>query len=300
MPATQNKPNLGVNLGVSETAAADYSTILTPENRVVYVESEVLNLSLELMKRGLALAFMGESGFAKTDLARALMLLAKQGGLIQHTYSQEYGGVVSGDLLDGERTLDENGRITIIPSQWLQAVRHAAKGVPVGLINDEHNRGTPQGLNKQLRAFSHQEYVSDLDGILTWKQSDLLMISTLNVGFEFSGTSPVDQALASRLYPLILKAPPPDIIERILNDRYDGIDKQLVKNIVRTYSASRTSEDAYKLSVRDVLKIADGTHYAKIPLKNTIYRIIGGVIKLNGMDEEAVEALITAVASLSK
>jgi len=276
-----------------------YTSILTPEGRKLYIETEVLKAAVELYKVGRNIALLGEPGAGKTDLARAIMHMAHTTGHIKAIYSMEYGGVVSGDLLDGERTLDENGRLTLLPSQWLQAVRHASTGVPVGLINDEHNRGTQQGLNKQMRSFSHQEYVSDLDGILTWKREHLLTISTLNVGYQFGGTSKVDVALADRFFPFILETPPAPIIENILNDRYPGLDASVIKGVIQAYSSSRKSEDAYKLTVRDVLKVTDGVTIGKLSLKNSVQRLIGGMVKLNGLPEESVESLITAISAVS-
>jgi midasin (ATPase involved in ribosome maturation) len=283
--------------GTGVSAAHDFSTIQTPEGRTLYVETEVLKAIAELFKIGRPIALLGEPGTGKTDLARAIMALALSGGRISKIFSQEYGGIVSGDLLDGERTLDLDGRITIIPSQWLQAVREASKGHAVGLINDEHNRGTPQGLNKQMRSLSHHEYVSDLDGILTWNPQHLLMISTLNVGFSFSGTSKVDQALGDRFYPFVLQAPPQEIVEKILDDRYPSMDAKDKKGVLNAYSASRRSEDSYKLTVRDVIKITDGVVYGGMNLKNSVSRLIGGMVMLNGMSEEAVESLVTAISA---
>jgi hypothetical protein len=282
----------------TKPSSSAFSVIMTPEGRKLYIETELLKAAFELFKAGRNIAFLGEPGVAKTDLARAMMAMALTAGRIKAIYSQEYGGIVSGDLLDGERTLDDNGKLTIIPSQWLQAVRHAATGEAVGIINDEHNRGTPQGINKQLRSFSHQEYSSDLDGLLTWTPDNLLTISTLNVGFNFSGTSRVDQALGDRFYPLIIEPPPAPIVDTILNDRYPGIDEKVKKGVLTAYTSSRNSEDAYKLTVRDVLKVTDGVLIGGMSLKNSVQRLIGGMVRLNGMPEESVESLVTAMSAV--
>lgn len=256
--------------------------------------------AVALYKAGKPIALLGPPGAAKTDLARALMHSALASGRIKETYQMEYGGIVSGDQLDGERTLDEHGRLTILPSEWLKAVRSAAKGIPVAILHDEHNRATQQGVNKQLRSFSHNEFVSDLDGVLSWDPAQFYHASTLNVGFQFGGTNKLDAAFADRMVPFVIHNPPEEIVEKILEDRYPTMDKPTKKGITMAYSTSHRSEDSYKLSVRDVLKVADGVVLAGMTLRAAVSRIIGGMVALNNLPEEAVESLITAVAATTK
>lgn len=278
----------------ASTASVHYSTILTDKGTTLYVPTRELKLIVGLLKQGRPVALIGEPGSGKTDLARAIVRAAK----VDHFHQQEFGGIVSGDLLDGERTLDSDGKLTIIPSEHLKAVRAASKGERVGYVLDELNRGTPQGLNKLLRQYSHNEYSSDIDGILSYNPKNLLSIATLNVGFGFTGTSRMDAALIDRFYPVRLSAPERDIASKILDDRFGtALPAKAKDGILKVYSASRKKEDVYRMGVRDVLRTADGIVHGEMSLVEAIEVLVGGTAAMGGFSEESVEALITVAKS---
>lgn len=272
--------------------------VVAPEGRILYMEEERYNLTKSLLKAGEDVALIGPPGSGKTDFGRAVLHQALNANVLKHVFQMEYGGITSGDLLDGERTLDADGKLAVIASQWLVAVRHAAAGTPVGIVHDEHNRATPTGVNKQLRAFSHKEYVCDADGkVYKWEPKNLMNISTLNVGFGFTGTSKVDDAFADRFHAIQLELPPAEIVERILTDRYPTLDNATRRGVIRAYTASQTDDESYQLGVRDVLKITNGVVYGGLKLRESVHILIGGAVALRNMPEESVEAIITAVSA---
>lgn len=197
-----------------------------------------------------------------------------------------------------EKTIGDGGKLEIIPSEHLKAVRAAAAGHKVGYVLDEVNRGSPQGVNKLLRQYAQWEYSSDLDGILRFDPVNLMSIATLNVGFGFSGTSRMDAALIDRFYPILLTPPPANVLADILADRYGStLDARPKAGIVNAYEKSRASEDSYKLGVRDAIRIADGVVYGGMTLREAVEILVGGSVMMNGMGEEATESLITVVSA---
>lgn len=266
-----------------------------PETRFLYIESRVLSLIGGMLRSGQPVALLGETGSAKTELARALMTRIKTDAF----YQMEFGGVVSGDQLDGTFVLT-NGSTTHYPSEHLKAVRDAAAGKRVGYVQDELNRGSAFGLNKLLRLYAQWEYVSDLDGVLKISPQNLLTIATLNVGFGFTGTTRVDAAIANRYRAIKLESPPAEILSRVLNERFPGIDADAVKGIAKIYTASRSTEDSYRLGVRDALGVAEGVMNGGCDLVSAVELLLGGAATLNGLPDEAVEALITTAKSVAK
>lgn len=290
----------------------DYATIRNVSGQTLYFPQRLVNIIINLVQRGRAIALIGEPGSGKTDLAVSVMHILKQKGYFQDYYQMEYGGIVGGDQLDGERSLT-NGETRLIPSQWLLAVRAAAEGKRVGVIHDEHNRASPSGVNKQLSAFAQFRYTGDIDGVLTWEPDKLQHISTLNVGFEFSGTSAVDQALADRMFPILIPPAPREIVEKILEERYaytdsDGSVKSYLtnmqlRNIANLYERSQkssTEEESYRLGIRDVLRLADGVAFGDLSLKDAVEVFVGGMAILKQLPEESMQAIYTAVAAIEK
>jgi MoxR-like ATPase len=266
-----------------------------PNTQFLYIESRVLSLIGGMLRSGQPVALLGETGSAKTELARALMRRIK----IDAFYQMEFGGVVSGDQLDGTFVLT-NGSTVHYPSEHLKAVRLAADGKRIGYVQDELNRGSAFGLNKLLRLYAQWEYVSDLDGVLKVDPHNLLTIATLNVGFGFTGTTRVDTAIANRYRAVKLESPPAEILARIITERFSGIDQDVVRGIVKIYTASRSTEDSYRLGVRDAIGLAEGVMHGGCDLVSAVELLIGGAATLNGLPDEAVEALITTAKSVSK
>jgi len=159
---------------------AGFTTLSNALGQTLYLDTPTYDLINALLDLGSNLFLAGEAGVAKTEVANAIFL---ERGL--PTYQMETGAISSGDQLDGERTLDKDGKLTVIPSELLKAVRQADKGDKVGFIADELNRvGAAGAVNKLLRLFgSQREYASDLDGVLK-VQDRLQTIATANVGYH--------------------------------------------------------------------------------------------------------------------
>ena len=102
-----------------------YGRITTAEGAKLYFPEKELKLAAGLLKAGKPVAFIGEPGCGKTDLARALLTQAKT----DRFYQQEFGGIVSGDMLDGEKSIGDDNKLIVIPSEHLKAVRDAAQSV---------------------------------------------------------------------------------------------------------------------------------------------------------------------------
>ena len=266
-----------------------------PESPTLYMEMEALQLTVNFLRHGEPVVFLGEAGSGKTELARAISRRMKTDEFFQC----EFGGVISGDQLDGHWALI-NGETVHFPSEHLKAVRAAAEGRRVFYLPDEMNRASMFGINKLLRLYGQWEYVTDTDGVLHVDPYNLLTIGTMNVGFGFSGTNAVDDAIADRFAPIRLEAPPAELMSRILHDRFDshGIDAHTVRGVCKLYEASRADENSYSLGVRDALKVAKGVCVGKIALISSVEKLIGGAAFLRNLPEESTEALITLAKSL--
>jgi hypothetical protein len=262
----------------------------------LYVPTRTLKIIGGMLSIGQPVAVLGESGAAKTELARAIMNRAK----IDVFHQMEFGGITSGDQLDGMFTFEGN-ETKHYPSEHLKAVRSAAAGLRVGYVQDELNRGSQFGLNKLLRLYATPyEYVSDIDGVLRVKPKDLLTIATLNVGFGYTGTNKVDIAIANRYRAVRLEPPPIEILSRILEERFVGIDPDAVKGIGKIYQASRASEDAYRLGVRDAIGLAQVIVHCGLDLIDAVEELLSGSAQLHGLPEEAVESVIATAKSVGK
>lgn len=265
-----------------------------PNTEKLYVEKRVLSMLGGFLRKGSPVALTGGTGTAKTELARAVMNRVKADVIHQ----MEFGGITSGDQLDGMFIL-ENGETKHLPSEHLKAVRAAAAGARVGYVQDELNRGSAFGINKLLRLYAKPyEYVSDIDGVLQVPRENLITVATLNVGFGFTGTTKVDAAVANRYRAIKLELPPAQILGRILQERFDGIDTDAVNAICKIYEASQNSDDSYQLNVRDAIGIAEGIQYSSVDLVEAIEILVGGSAALNGLPEEAVEGVITTAKSV--
>ena len=270
-----------------------------PASKVLYIEEIRAKLIVSFMKRGTPVAILGEAGSGKTELARALMKRLKP----DEFYQMEFGAITSGDQLDGDMILEAGPtgtKTTHVPSEHLKAVRSAHAGKKVGYVLDELNRASMFGINKMLRLYAQWEYVSNLDGVFNIKPENLVSVATLNVGFGFSGTNKVDKAVADRFRCIRLAPPPAEILSRILNERFPGINADAVKGIVKIFNASRQSSDGYALGVRDALGLAEGVHYAGIDLIQAVEILVDGSAYLEGVPQEATEALIATAKSAVK
>lgn len=297
-------------------SATKFGRIMTAEGSKLYFDETKLRLIAGLLKAGKPVALIGEPGSGKSELARAILyqaLNAHAKELAQtdssivpqeyaraHFFQQEFAGIVSGDVLDGEKSIGDGGKLEIIPSEHLKAARLAAQGQKVGELLDELNRGAPQGTNKLLRQFAPPyEYSSDLDGILKFEPKNLMAIATLNVGFGFTGTTRSDAALIDRFYPILLTPPPAVVLKDILTDRYDGkLNTSSETGILNAYEKSRASEDSYKLGVRDALMLADGILEGGLTLRQSVEILVGGKVQMNGLDVSSMESLITVVSAV--
>lgn len=286
-------PAVSVNAG-STLYTGLYADPYDATSDLLYVENLKLQIAVTYLKQGTPVAFLGESGSGKTEIARAIMARINT----DRFYQMEFGGIVSGDMLDGIFTL-QGAETVHLPTEHLKAVRDAAAGLKVGYVLDELNRASPSGINKLLRLYGQSEYVSDIDGVLKINKRNLLSIATLNIGFGFTGTSRVDGALVTRFKAIKLSSPHPDILSRVLVERYPSIDAKDVKAICAIYKASRENSKSYQLGVRDALGLAE-LAAAGIRLIDAVETVIGGAAKLMSLNDETVDAVIAVAKSVVK
>lgn len=266
-----------------------------PASEQLYVETRILRIIVSALIEGKPVALLGEQGSGKTEIARAVLSRFD----IHKFFQQEFGGMVSGDQLDGTFVM-VGGETKHLPTEHLKAVRLASEGHRIGYLQDELNRASMFAVNKLLRLYAKPyEYVSDLNEVLKVAPTNLLTIATLNVGFGFTGTNKVDVAVANRYRAIKLMPAPGEIVTKVIEERYPHIDPGAIKQIVRVYDASRKSEDSYKLGMRDVQDLAAAMSYGAT-LVDAVEVIIGGAAHLQGLPHEAVEAVIATAKSVAK
>jgi MoxR-like ATPase len=268
---------------------------INPNSKTLYAETRDLMAIMGNLLDGAAVALMGESGVMKTTLARSIMLRLQPDSLRM----MEFGGVTDPSLLEGT-TVVVNGDTLHRPTEHLLAVREAAAGLRVGYIQDELNRAVSMAVNKLLRLYEEPyEYVSDEDGILRVPRDNLLTIATLNIGFGFSGTHRIDTAIAQRYTGITIDAPPKEILSRIVEEAFPEIAASATHAICRIYEASRSSDDAYQLTVRDALRVARTHTRAQLSLIDSVEVIVRAAARMENLPEEAVESVIATAKSVS-
>jgi energy-coupling factor transporter ATP-binding protein EcfA2 len=265
-----------------------------PNSKSLYVETRDLMAIMGNLAAGEAVGLMGESGVAKTTLARALLMRLKPDTM----HMMEFGGVTDPSLLEGT-TIVVNGDTMHRPTEHLIAVREASSGMRVAYIQDELNRASSLAINKLLRLYEDPyEYVSDEDGVLQVPRENLITIATLNIGFGFTGTYRVDTAIAQRYTGIVIEAPPREILGRILEERFEQLSHTSLNAIGQIYEASRASDEGYQLSVRDALRVARTHVKARLDLFDAIDVTMRAAARMENLPEEAVESIISTAKSV--
>lgn len=270
------------------------TTVLNLAGQVLYVDTKVYDLMNNLLDQNANLFLAGPAGVAKTELADAIF---RERGLAPHVYQMETGAISSGDQLDGERTLDTDGKLTVIPSELLKAAKVAATGVKVGMILDELNRvGSAGAVNKLLRLYSGQrQYSSDLDGILT-VGDNMATIATANVGYH--GTVRLNEALLDRFDPIEMAPISGKVLIAMLEERFPSV---AIGDITKVASFSDSVFKAWEkdpdgdlrpISTRDAQRIVRGIAAGLTPTE-AVTKLVGGQLAIQQRPAESIEALVT-------
>lgn len=274
----------------------DYQAVTNAIGQTLYVEKKTFDLVYGLLeKEGSHIVLFGERGTAKTEFAGAVF--AKIGIPV---FQSEFGAISSGEQLDGERTIDDNGKLTNVPTQLLLAIQSAALGVPVGLLADELNRvQSAAAANKLLRLFAQGEYVTDLHGVLKIAPGNLKTIATMNIGYH--GTVRLNEALLDRFDPIEMRAIGGEVLAKMLSERFPTIDKKIVTKVVslvdKTRSAAMSDEDIVGLSTRDAIRILRGVRIGFSPVE-AIAELIGGQLRVLSASEAVVEGLVAQAKAM--
>ena len=281
---------------ITASPVKGYSALTNRLGQELLVESDTLDLISNLIDAGSHIFLYGAAGTAKTELAEAI--LASKGKTV---FQMETGSITSGDQLDGERTLDNDGKLTTVPSELLKAMREAAKGNPTGLVLDELNRvAAPAAVNKLLRPLSAQrEYATDLNGVLDIG-TNLSFVATANIGYF--GTTRLNEALLDRFDAIEMKPISGDALAYMLTSRYPSVDKKVITRLVKFVDNNRkhvqNDPDAgiAPISTRDALRILRGVSVGLSPI-DAITRLVGGQLAILQMDQESIDGLVAEAKS---
>lgn len=262
--------------------------------QTLYIETPTYDLINKLLDLGSNLFLVGPAGVAKTEVANAIFV---ERGLDPHIYQMETGAVSSGDQLDGERTLDTDGKLAVIPSELLKAAKAAHAGSKVGFIADELNRvGAAGAVNKLLRLYGGQrEYVSDLDGVLR-VGNNMLTMATANVGYH--GTVRLNEALLDRFDPIEMRPIAGKVLCAMLEERYPTVSTTDIAKVASFSDAIQKAfdrepdGDLRPISTRDAQRIVRGIAAGLTPVE-AVTKLVGGQLMIQQRPVEAIDALVT-------
>ncbi|GAA5500378.1 hypothetical protein Dxin01_00099 [Deinococcus xinjiangensis] len=288
-----------MTLTSSKPAPAGYTAVLNQLGQNLYVPTAEYDLVSKLLDRGQNIFLAGPKGTAKTEFAWAVFNERGAGHPSSAIFQAEFGAIASGDELDGYRTIDNDGKLVNIPSEFLKAIQHAASGNQSYLIADELNRVlTASALNKGLRLWSNQrEYVSDLSGILH-VDSNLFTVATANIGYR--GTVPLNEALLDRFTAIEVAPLKGKALQYMLEERFPAVSASDVNKIVmlsdESWKAWENDRDGELLPIttRDAQRIMINVDVG-LSVKDAARRALVGSLVIQNKGIEAVEALDTFI-----
>jgi nitric oxide reductase NorQ protein len=252
---------------------------MIPEKTPFFITAENKALIESIMagkdKHPVNILIKGKHGLGKSELARQLAA----------TYHMDYVPIPinllqeSGQLMGHDEFVDNQTRF--IESNFVKAIR-----TPNSLIHlEELNRPeSPKALGELFPLLDDSRMiVHDKIGEVRVAQG-IVFAGTLNIGFEYTGIDPLDEALRDRFHFVELGYLPPAEEEKLILMR-TGLSGRPVDQLVELVNSLRyDGQDPIHVSTRRMLMIAE-LMQANLPMQTAIVNCIG-------IDKDKLESIL--------
>ena len=168
-----------------------------------------------------------------------------------------------------------NGETKFIQGLFTQAITTPMCVVHLQEINRPE---TDKGLNALFSVLDDNQRSIWIDEMKDYIRvaPGVTFFASMNEGFEFVGTMPLDEALKSRFHFKLHLDTLPHAQELALLKSKSGLDHSQASNIMTAVTTLRTgNQSAMYVSTRDVMNIADLVGY-ELPLPLAIQSVLGG------------------------
>lgn len=243
---------------------------ITAENKAVV---EAIMAGKE--KHPVNILIRGKHGLGKSELARQLA----------SRYQMDYVPIPinllqeSGQLMGHDEFL--NNQTTFIESNFVKAIR-----TPNTMIHlEELNRPeSPKALGELFPLLDDSRMiVHDKLGEVRVAPG-IVFVGTLNVGFEYTGIDPLDEALRDRFHYIEVGYLPPSQEAELITMRTGLPEKQSNRLVEFANSLRFDGQDPIHVSTRRMLMIAELVQ-AKLPMRTAIVNSIGS-------DKDKLESIL--------
>jgi nitric oxide reductase NorQ protein len=252
---------------------------MIPEKTPFFITAENKALIHSIMagkeKHPVNILIKGKHGLGKSELARQLAA----------SYCMDYVPIPinllqeSGQLMGHDEFVDN--QTTFIESNFVRAVR-----TPCSLIHlEELNRPeSPKALGELFPLLDDSRVIMhDKIGEVRVAQG-IVFVGTLNIGFEYTGIDPLDEALRDRFHFIELGYLPPAEETRLILMR-TGLSGAPVTQLVELVNSLRyDGQDPVHVSTRRMLMIAE-LMQAGLPMQSAIINCIG-------IDKDKLESIL--------
>jgi nitric oxide reductase NorQ protein len=252
---------------------------MIPEKKPFFITSENKSLIESIMagreKHPVNILIRGKHGLGKSELARQLAA----------SYNMHYIPIPinllqeSGQLMGHDEFADN--QTTFVESNFVRAVR-----TPNSVIHlEELNRPeSPKALGELFPLLDDSRMiVHDKVGEVKVAPG-IVFVGTLNVGFEYTGIDPLDEALRDRFHFIELGYLPPAEESNLITMR-TGLAGPLVDHLIELVNSLRyDGQDPIHVSTRRILMIAE-LMQAKLPMQTAIVNSIG-------IDKDKLESIL--------
>jgi nitric oxide reductase NorQ protein len=252
---------------------------MIPEKKPFFITAENKALIESIMagkdKHPVNILIKGKHGLGKSELARQLAA----------TYEMQYIPIPinllqeSGQLMGHDEFVDN--QTTFVESNFVRAVR-----TPNSVIHlEELNRPeSPKALGELFPLLDDSRMiVHDKIGEVKVAQGTVF-VGTLNIGFEYTGIDPLDEALRDRFHFVELGYLPPAEEANLIKMR-TGLAGRPVEQLIDLINSLRyDGQDPIHVSTRRILMIAELIQ-AGLPMQTAIVNSIG-------VDKDKLESIL--------
>ncbi len=252
---------------------------MIPDKTPFFITSENKALIESIMagkdKHPVNILIKGKHGLGKSELARQLAA----------TYRMDYVPIPinllqeSGQLMGHDEFVDN--QTTFVESNFVKAIR-----TPNSLIHlEELNRPeSPKALGELFPLLDDSRMiVHDKIGEVRVARG-IVFAGTLNIGFEYTGIDPLDEALRDRFHFVELGYLPPAEEEKLILMR-TGLTGQPVDQLIELVNSLRyDGQEPIHVSTRRMLMIAE-LMQANLPMQTAIVNCIG-------IDKDKLESIL--------